>query len=323
MRVFVTGGSGYLGRNIIRTLLERGDTVYALARSGSSEQVIRDLGAEPVAGDVLSTDALRAGMDKCDLVIHAAADVTPGRTASAEQLSINGDGTRAVLEAARAAGVPRAVHIGTEAVLADGNPIIAADESTPIPATHAGSYSATKALAERIALSENRDGLEVVVVRPRFIWGRDDTTLLPQLVDGVRRGQFAWIGDGHYLTSTTHVANVVAGILAAAERGEPGAVYFLTDGDSVDFRNFITDLLATQGLPAPTRSIPRPLVRGLVQLGTLAARLTGDRIQLPINAQMLALIGHEVTVDDSRARREIGYTPVITREQGLAELRTP
>ena len=86
-------------------------------------------------------------------------------------------------------------------------------------------YSSTKAQAERLVLDANRDGLETVVVRPRFVWGRGDTTLLPTMVELVRSGRFAWVGGGEHLTSITHVDNAVEGLVLGATRGRPGNPY--------------------------------------------------------------------------------------------------
>src|SRR5205807_6324040 len=111
----------------------------------------------------------------------------------------------------------------------------------------------TKARAEQLVLEANREVFETVVVRPRFVWGRGDTTLLPTLVELVRSGRFAWIGGGRHRTSTTHVDNAVEGLVLGATRGQPGNAYFVTDGEPVLFREFVSQLLDTQGIVAPTR----------------------------------------------------------------------
>ena len=108
-------------------------------------------------------------------------------------------------------------------------------------------------------LEAGHGGLETVVVRPRLVWGPGDTTILPELAALVRSGRFAWIGGGHHLTSTTHVDNVVEGLLLAARRGTSGGVWFVTDGPPIAFREFVTRLLATQGLQPPERSVPAPV----------------------------------------------------------------
>jgi nucleoside-diphosphate-sugar epimerase len=171
----------------------------------------------------------------------------PTTARSLDHLTKAGGGDRTI---ARAAKVPRLIHVSTEAVLADGKPIIAADETRPRTTRPAAPYPLSKGLAEERVLAANRDGLATIIVRPRFIWGAGDTNLIPKIVETVKRGRFGWIGGGHYPTSTCHVDNVVEGILLAAERGAPGEIYFLTDGEPADFRDFLTRSWR------PTASIP-------------------------------------------------------------------
>src|ERR1700757_4320079 len=132
MKVFVTGGSGFVGRNLIQALKARGDTVVALARSLGAMQTVRELGGEPQAGDLVDLPALQAGMAGADVVFHCAAKVDDWGD-PAEFHKVNVEGTAHVIEAARAAGVRRLVHVSTEAVLADGTPIRDADETRPRP----------------------------------------------------------------------------------------------------------------------------------------------------------------------------------------------
>jgi len=311
-RAFVTGGSGFVGKRCIQALVERSVKVNALTRSEAAAITVRGAGAEPVRGDLADQAAMQEGMKDCEVVFHAAAHVQEhGKLA--DFLEVTVEGTKRVLAAARGAGVKRVVHVSTEAVLADGKPIVRADETTPRPAHPAGPYPISKGLAEDAVLAANRDGLETVIVRPRFIWGAGDTNLLPKIVEAVKRGRFAWIGGGRYPTSTCHVANVVEGMLLAAERGKPGEIYFLTDGEPVDFRDFMTKVLATYGVDAGTREVPRWAARAV-------ASVTGWMKQPPVTKTAIALVGHEVTVIDGKARRDLGYVGRMTRDAGLAEM---
>jgi nucleoside-diphosphate-sugar epimerase len=313
-QAFVTGGSGFVGRALIAELRRRAIAVKALARSDAAAAAVTEAGAVPVRGDLDDRLAMEAGMRGADAVFHAAAYVKQ-HGPRADFFRVNVDGTSNALAAAKAAGVKRFVHIGTEAVLADGKPIVKADETVPRAAKPAGLYPLTKGLAEAAAIAANGDGgLETVVVRPRFIWGAGDTSVLPEIVDTVKRGRFRWISGGHYLTSTCHVKNVVEGVLLAAEKGRPGEIYFLTDGEPVEFRAFMTDLLATQGVDPGARGVPKWVARA-------TAGATGWMKSPPVTRTAIALIAHEVTVDDSKARRELGYVGKVTREEGLAEMR--
>lgn len=318
--LLVTGASGYLGRNIVREFVGRGHRVRGLTRSQSSADLVRQIGAEPVRGDIMDRASLEAAMEGVTALVHAAADTDHGHPTQKQELT-NLQGTQNVYDAARSAGISRAVHISTEAVLLDGRPLENADETWPIPVKSAGGYSRSKAGAERIALAANGGGLDIIVMRPRFVWGRDDSTALPQLVEAARSGKLMWFDGGDYLTSTAHIANVVEGVRLCLTNGKGGEVYFVTDGDDVAFRTWITALLATQGIDlSGVKSVPRGIMNLIVNAGEALSKLTGGAIRGPIGRQEYATIGNTVTLNIAKARRELGYAPVISRAEGLAEL---
>ncbi len=319
-RIFLTGGSGYIGRNLIRHFVGLGIEVAALVRGDASERVVRTLGAISYRGDILG-GGLSAAMLGCDALVHAAADTDHG-AATERQQRVNEAGTRAVMEAARAAGIRKVVHLSTESVLATGKPLVNVDETLPLPRKFAGGYSRSKAAAERVALDCNAQEFPVVVLRPRFVWGRDDTTALPALVDAARSGRFAWISGGNYQTSTTHIANLCVAVDRALVNGRGGEVYFISDGAPVAFRSFVSALLVTQGVSVPEKSVPRGVVRCVAAIGDLLARLSGGKIVPPLTLQSYATSAVEISLDISKAERELTYGPVISREQGLEELRT-
>ncbi len=183
-----------------------------------------------------------------------------------------------------------------------------------------GSVSRSKAMAERAVLDADGEALETVVLRPRLVWGPGDATILPALTDAVRKGRFAWIGGGCHLTSTTHVDNVVEGLLLAAGRGKGGEAYFVTDGAPLVFRELVTRLLATQGVEAPDKNVPT----GVAWAGAALAEGVWGLLPLPgsppITRLAVWLSSLECTIDISKARSELGYEPVISVEQGLGGL---
>jgi nucleoside-diphosphate-sugar epimerase len=317
---FVTGGSGFIGGRLIERLVAEGNTVRALARSQSAADAVAARGAEPVRGDLADVAALGAGASGCELAFHAAAEVS--QWAPRERFVANNvDGTGNVIAACRDAGVRRLVHVSTEAVLLAGEPLVNVNEDAPRRPDSPAPYSATKAMAEQLIVDANDDRLETVVVRPRFVWGAGDTTLLPELVELVRAGRFAWIGGGRHLTSISHVDNVVEGLLLAAQRGGPGRVYFVTDGDPVVFREFVSELLRTQGVEPPRRSLPAPVASALALASEAAWRTLPLGGQPPLTRFVVWVSSQECTIDISRARSELGYAPVRTREEGLTQLR--
>lgn len=317
---FVTGGSGFIGGALVGRLLAEGWSVRALARSESSAATLRSLGAEPVQGDLEDADSIRNGAAGCGMAFHAAAAVLEWGPRE-EFVRGNVIGTENALRGAREAGVRRFVHVGTEAALMIGQPLVNVDETAPLRPDSRANYAATKAMAEQRVRAANNDDFETVVIRPRLVWGQGDTTILPGLLGAVEKGRFAWIGGGRHLTETSHVDNVVEGLLLGAERGRPGEAYFVHDGEPVEFRRFVTDLLATRGVTPGERDTPpivgrlaAPAIEGIWKL------LRRDRTP-PLTRLALWLASQECTINISKARKELGYQPVKAREQGLAELR--
>ena len=320
MKAFVTGGSGFIGGRLVRRLRADGWEVNGLARSDASASKVADVGGEPVRGDLDDVAAMTAGARGCDVFFHAAAALGEwGRREDFERGNVQG--TRNALAAAREAGVRRFVHVGTEAALLAGDPLVDVDETAPLRPDSKAHYPATKAQAEQAVRDANGDGLETVVVRPRLVWGVGDTTILPGLAAAVRAGRFRWIGGGRHRTATTHVDNVVEGLVLGAAKGRSGSVYFVTDGDPVVFREFVSELLGTQGIDVPDKDAPAGVVRVLAPVLEGVWSALRRPAPPPVTRLTYWLSAQECTIDISRAREELGYAPVKTREQGMQELR--
>jgi nucleoside-diphosphate-sugar epimerase len=317
---FVTGGSGFVGGKLISRLIADGHTVRALARGEGSAKKVADLGATPRRGDLSDPGSLAKAAEGAELAFHSAAWLEPGGS-WADFTRSNVDGTRNVIQACRQTGVRRLVHVGTEAALMAGRPLVNVDETAPLRPDSRAPYPATKAKAERLVREANGASLETVVVRPRFVWGAGDTSVLPQLVKAVRSGRFAWIGGGTNLMDTTHIDNTVEGLVLGAERGRPGEAYFVTDGEPVRFRAFVTELLDTQGVQAPNRSLPYWAANLVAEVGERAWRLLRRPGAPPLDYMSLWATALECTINIGKARTELGYAPVRTREEGFAELR--
>jgi nucleoside-diphosphate-sugar epimerase len=317
---FVTGGSGFIGGALIERLHREGWEVRALVRSDAAAERVRERGAEPVRGDIGDRATLEAAAAGSEVAFHSAAKVEDwGDPAEFERLNVGG--TANVLAACRAAGVRRLVHVSTEAALMAGEPLVNVDEDAPLRPDSPALYSSSKARAEHLVRAANGDGLETVVIRPRFVWGRGDTTLLPAITELVRSRRFRWIGGGRQLTATTHVDNTVEGLWLAGTRAPAGGVYFVTDGEPVVFREFLTRMLATRGVTPPASSVP---ARVADVVAVVCERIWRARRRFdsppPVTRFAVWVSSQECTIDISRARRELGYAPVTSREEGLAEL---
>jgi nucleoside-diphosphate-sugar epimerase len=317
---FVTGGSGFIGGRLVARLVGEGRTVRALARSDASAKRVAELGAEPVRGDILDRASLASATAGADVAFHLAAHLGEwGPWADFERGNV--EGTRNVLATSAEAGMQRFVHCGTEAALMAGKPLVQVDETAPLRPDSRAPYPATKARAEQEVRNASRDGFETVVVRPRFVWGKGDTTLLPGMVATVEAGKWAWVGGGGNVTDTAHVDNVVEGLLLAAERGHAGEAYFVTDGERATFREFVTAMLETQGVEPPDRNLPAWAAAPMARACEAAWKLLPLKGDPPMTKFRSWLLTQECTIDISKARNELGYKPIVSHEQGLAELR--
>jgi len=316
MRIFVTGASGFVGGHVARTLAEHHE-VLAMARSEEGQAQVRALGATPVRSALgqVRPEQL-AGVD---VVVHCAARAEDWGTRQ-QFWEANVEGTRQLLEVARRAGVARFVHIGTEAALFDGHALEGVDETWPYPERQRFFYSESKAEAERLVLAADAPGFVALSLRPRLVWGPGDRSVLPSLLDTVQRGAFAWIDGGRARTSTTHVANLVHAVELALERGRGGQAYFVADDGERTLREFLARLVATRGVTLPERSVPGWLVRPLARLvETTWAWLRPGR-RPPITSFAASMMSRTVTVRTDKARRELGYAPCVTVDDGLAAL---
>ncbi len=319
MNVFVTGGDGYIGRNIIRALVQAGHHVKALSPTIQSGEVVEKLGANIIAGDFSDSKILRNGMRDCAVVIHCIGTETRwGNPLDFHRLNIAS--TQHLISACQATHRPRLIFISTNEVIADGKPKIYVDESVPRPRKPIGLYSLTKGLAERYVTSANSESLQTIIIRASLLWGRDDPIVLPELIKAVQKNRWLWVNQGHQLVSTSHIDNLVEGVLLSLEQGTGGNIYFLTDGAPVELRNFITNLLKTQKMTLPDRNIPRWVAIWIARLSEFVIRrFELDRDPVLTRGQV-ALLGHEMTFNDQKARDELGYQGKMTLEEGMADL---
>ncbi|MEM7676804.1 MAG: NAD-dependent epimerase/dehydratase family protein, partial [Myxococcota bacterium] len=227
-----------------------------------------------------------------------------------------------LLDAAAAKKVGRFVHVSTEAVLNDGSPLVDADETWPYPdpRKQPGPYPRTKAESERRVIAAAKAGLPACVVRPRLIWGLGDSAILPMAIAAVRAGRFMWLDGGRHFTSHVHVRNVVHALRLAADKGKPGETYFVTDGTSHTYRQFFTTQLKTRGVNPGHRQLPLSLAWPLASTCEIIWRTFGLSSVPPINRTEVAVVGLPMTVSDLKARRELGYVPIVDWDSGVAEM---
>jgi len=290
-----------------------------MSRSEKSDEVIRALGATPMRASLgeIRTEQLTG----FDVVIHCAAYVEEWGPWS-EYWKVNVDGTRELLVAAKGADVARFIHIGTEAALFHGQHMRDVDEHYPLSLDSPFPYARTKAHAEKAVREANDEdaGFHTIVLRPRFVWGEGDQTILPVMLEMVKKGQFAWIDGGKARTSTTNIANLVHAMNLALTRGRGGEAYFVLDGEPVVFREFASQMLKAAGVQPPLRDMPGWLVRSIAWTTETLWRVLGITSKPPLTRFTANIMSRDCTLVDAKARADLDYRPVITREEGLKAL---
>jgi nucleoside-diphosphate-sugar epimerase len=315
MRSLVTGATGFLGRRIAEALVERGDEVRALVRDPARSADLHNLGVELVQGDLRDEASLKRAVEGIDRAFHSAALVGDWLDRKAAE-TVNVGGTRALLDAAAAAGVTRVVHVSSMSVLGTKHHY-GTDESAPY--MYGDPYTDTKIESERAALAANEAGkLEVAVIRPGFVYGPGDRQILVTVVQALLSGKFAFVGDGGKQMNTVYIDDVAnAALLADETPAAAGEAYNITDGQNTtirDFANFITDEL---GVPRPTRHVPVRLA--VIATPVLETLYHAVRAKNPpvVNRSRLRFLYYNQRYSIEKARRELGFDPKTTYVEGL------
>ena len=304
MKVLVTGGTGFVGSQLVAALVRRGDSVRVLHRANSSLLTLEGLPVEHVVGDILDPQTVERAVQGYDWVFHVAGLSSYWRARREEIYRVNVEGTRLVMDACLRAGVQRVVY--TSSVAAIGIPPAGTvgredTEFDPLSATFA--YADSKRRAEEEVRRDVDRGLAAVIVNPAIVIGAGDQYLIAgQLGLDVARGRLPAVPPGGICL--VDVDAVVQGHIAAAERGGVGERYIL-GGENLSFREMATMIASMTGRPAPRRTLPR---RALPVLGAIvdAANRVSPRPQ-PVSGDQLRLSAWDLFFDSGKAVRELGY----------------
>ena len=319
-KCFVTGGSGFVGRNLIPLLISEGYEVHALVRSKKSTDIVESMGAISEYGEVCETQALIKGMQDCSVVFHLAA-IVDTKTSYDKMYHVNVGGTEAVAQAAFECGVSKLIDLSTVCVVLDGKPKFDIDEKYSIKSKLPGVYSNTKAIAEKKTLESNSPELQTIVVRSTLVWGKGDTSVLPKIMDAVNSNQFMWISGGNYKIPTTNVMNLCVGLLCASNYGKGGEIYYITDGKPVMYKEFIGKLIESQGTNASNfKSIPRWLALTFAKILDMHHKIFKTKNSPPIDVEFIYTMGTAYTVNDQKARSDLRYKNIINIQEGLKQL---
>jgi dihydroflavonol-4-reductase len=318
VRVFVTGGTGFIGGEIVRQLRQRGDDVVCLVRNPDKGAKVAALGCELTSGDLGDEAALRAGMEGCDAVIHAAAMYEVGIPTKQRPAmwEANVAGTERVMRVALEAKVPRVVYVSTVGVFGNTHKEVV-DEAYEHPEESFTSYyEETKLEAHKIVkrMIAEQD-LPAIIVQPGGVYGPGDTSQVADLLEQFFAGRLPLLPFPEMGICLTHVEDIAGGVLLALDKGKLGEIYVIS-GPTTTLREAIETVAAASGRKAPKRALPVGLMKAMVPIGPLVGKMMGQ----PPNLRELISSADGVTFWASyeKAARELGYAP-RGMEEGLRQ----
>ncbi len=307
MKIFITGGSGFLGSKTIKKLLESGHEVTALVRSESSLKKVSGIGVKTINGDLDDITKFESIFSKVDAVVHCAAPVEFwGKWEKFDNQIV-----QASINLARKAsdfGVKRFIHISSESVLQDRNPLVGINETYPYPDRPNSYYGKAKKNAE-LALLSFETKMEIIILRPTFIYGPGCPSF-ETILNKANSGQFLWIDHGKSEFEAVHIENVASAILCALKNGKSKSIYFITDDQKRTVRDFFEKIFIEYKVKVPTMSIPNYLAEvaaGVIECVWLNLKIYSPP---PLSKFELAFIAQPRRYDITKAKTELGYSPL-------------
>lgn len=314
MRLLVTGATGYLGNAFAADALAnaeaRGvDHVRVTGRNKDRARNLVDAGAEFIGGDIADLDVVQKLLPEVDAIIHCAGRAGLGGPMSLYR-SANQEATAQLVDQARKAGVKRIVNIGTPSIYFDYTDALNRDEDY-LPPKMPDNYAKSKYEAEMALLAENGKGIETISIRPRFVAGRGEENILPRLIRMHRAGQLKIMGDGENIVDFTSIDNCVDALWLCLKTPAEncGQAYNITNDDPVKLWPFINDMFEKIGLPRLEKHVPYPVA---ATVGCIVQTLfLLKQTEPPLTRLGTAVMAKSMTMDVSRAKNQLGYTPRI------------
>jgi nucleoside-diphosphate-sugar epimerase len=319
MRYLITGATGFVGGHLAEACVRREQTLSAIVRPSSNTIELEKVGAILHRGELSDPYVVQHAVNDADVIVHCAAKVGDWGPID-EYRQVNVEALRVLLEACKGQGLSRFIHLSSlgvyEARHHDGT-----DETEALPKRHRDSYSQSKVEAEQLAQHYYKEfGVPVVILRPGFIYGPRDRTVMPRIIDGLRQGRLRYPGGGMRALNTIFVANLVDAVFLAVDKDKAvGEVYNLTDGELVSKRKFIETVADAMGLPHPTRKPPLWLAWIVTWFAEQLAHLRGTTEAPLFNFARLKFMGYNLDFSIEKAMNELDYRPRVNFEEAISE----
>lgn len=320
MKALVTGATGFLGKRLALRLAEAGHEVTGLGRNPEAGRWLEERGIRFVSADLADREAVLSACRDQEVIFHSGALSSPWGTYPAFYRS-NVEGTRHVIEGARTHGIRRLVHVSTPSLYFNTEERLDVSEEDALAEPPVNHYAATKRLAELLVDAAHAHGLPVVTIRPRALFGPGDTTILPRLIRANQRGALPLFGPEGPWVDVTYVENVVDALLLCESAPDHvlGKKYNITNGETVRMRELLEKLFAALEMPTRFRPMRYSVAYGLAGAMEAAAHaFMGGREPL-LTRYSVNVLAKSQTLSISAARRDLGYTPRYSLDEGLAE----
>ncbi|WP_144751075.1 NAD-dependent epimerase/dehydratase family protein [Curtobacterium pusillum] len=318
MRVLVTGASGFLGRATAVAVRDAGHEVRTFQRRPSGVSGVSD-----VLGTMTDGAAVARAVAETDAIVHLAAKVSLAGD-PADFARVNVDGTRTLVDAARAAGVGRFVFVSSPSVAHTGSSLVGAGAGPAEPARARGDYARTKAAAELVALGADAPGFAVVAVRPHLVWGPGDTQLVGRIVNRARKGRLPLLDSGAALIDTLYVDNaasaMVAALVHAADDDVHGNAYVVTNGEPRPVGDLLAGICTASGVPAPRVHVPAGVARVAGAVVEAVWRVRPGEDEPPMTRFLAEQLSTAHWFDQRRTRQDLQWAPAVSIDEGLARL---
>ncbi len=319
-KTLVTGGGGFLGKAIVKRLVERGENVSSFSRGFYPE--LESMGVVQVKGDISHKDAVEKACKDIDVVFHTAAK--PGVWGDYSQYhNTNFIGTKNVISACIKHNVTRLVHTSSPSVIFNDHDMEGVDESFPYPDKFPTPYTKTKALAEQSVVAASKKGLKTIIIRPHLIWGPEDNHLIPRIIK--RAKQLVKVGSKDKLVDTVYIDNAANAHILAADKLDQnkdlsGNIYFISQDQPIAMWDMINNILKAAGLDPITRTMPH----GFVWLVGAILEVTYKSLNIKSEPKMTRFVADELATahwfDISAAKKDLGYVPEVSTKEGLSRL---
>jgi nucleoside-diphosphate-sugar epimerase len=313
-KVFITGGTGFLGKHLIERLVSEGNQVFALTRN---KNAFSNLPIQEVVGSLSDIQNWENELTECDVLIHCAARVEFWG-AWQDYYKDNTLATLELLKSAEKHNVKRFIYISSESVLQDKKDLFDIDETYPYPNEPSSYYGKSKMLAEQgiIAFKGN---IQKIILRPTFIYGKG-VNAIGTLKEKIKSGSFSWIDKGDVWMEMVYVKNVVEAITKAIDNGKNNEIYNITDHSKLKVKEFLTDLMATENISISKKNTPSIIAKPVASIVEKIWKIFGLKNYPPLTRFDLSFIAMNRQYKTEKAINQLNYKPIYRTYDALKEM---